>query len=754
VSTLTGPAPLPPLLTTPVVATAEGTPVVLNILAARAADQLNSPLVETLQDAAGPGNVITGTVEESAPDGTMTVTAQNGTSITVHHPPELPLEPGSAVVLRIIPTASAPQAMLLAVNGRPVFGRTTSAAAPAAASASASASASTAAASTARALPAPPALGSASVAASYIATISLEDEVAIETALSDDGLALTGASGNATAEPIGPSVVATLIRPAPAKLGQTPVPSGTRYLVTLREIGLADGAPSTPATRPLPATTPAAGSAPAASTTPALPGAAPVIAARPAAASVAALPEVTISAAALPEVPVSAAATVLLALQEAMQTPAPIPLPVLAPAAALLSPPMAETVAAALPAPAATTMVPPIALPDPPVEAAPALPVPTEAEIQPTPTAALLGLPPPAPTAADPNDQPVPAPAITAPSAETPPSGPIPQIAAATAVPTPSAVTQPATGIQNAVASPPINDAAAFQAQVLTLAGRVTAPRAPAETLVETAIGTLALPLPAPLPLGVAVQLRVSAVAPPQAAPHAGAAHGAPEPNEPVPDTAPPSLIEELVRALAPAGAGPISEIHQMLALQPGDGLAAAIISFLTGMRPSTPQRNADIPSRKALLDAGRKDLVDRLDRAGTEIGTTRPPHGPDGWTVTILPFLGQASVRPMRLYRKRHEDKDAGGKSKGKPSERFMLEVELKRMGPLQFDGLIRERRFDLVVRSRDPFAPPLQKLVEQVFQDGLLLTGWSGEIGFSRIGTFPMVPDPESSAHLDLGA
>ncbi len=87
-------------------------------------------------------------------------------------------------------------------------------------------------------------------------------------------------------------------------------------------------------------------------------------------------------------------------------------------------------------------------------------------------------------------------------------------------------------------------------------------------------------------------------------------------------------------------------------------------------------------------------------------------------------------------------------------PSDRFMLEVELKRMGPLQFDGLVRERRFDLVVRSREPFVPALQSQIERAFQDGLLITGWNGEIGFGRIGKFPMTPDPESSAHLDLGA
>jgi len=748
VSTLTGPALLPPIVTNPVVATAEGTPLVLNILAARAGDQLNSPLVETLQGAAGPGNVITGTVEESAPDGTVTVTAQNGTSITVHHPPELPLEPGSAVVLRIIPTASVPQAMLLAVNGRPVFARSTTAQSTPTQSAPpapvGTPAASTAIAGFARALPAPLAANTASIAAAFIATISLEDEVAIEAALGDDDLALAGAAGKSAAETAGPSVVATLIRPAPARLGQIPVPSGTRYLVTLREIGLADGAAPISTARPqtvaLPPTSPAA-----ATTTPLTPASvAPVAVLRPAAAPVLVLPEAS----------VSAAATVLLALQEAMQTPAPSPTPVAA----------AEV--AALPAPTVTAAIAPDAAAAPP-------PVLSSSPV--TMPIAVSGSPGTGDTAAPEGQSTGPAPeaALTVPAepsanAQAAPSSTVsvlagmasedmataaalPAVASMPAAPAPS---PPGSGTQLIQLPPAIDDPASFQAQILTLAGRVVAPRAPAETLVETGIGTLALPLPTPLPLGVAVQLRVSAVAPPQTAPHSAAAHGVLETAEAIFDTMPPSLVEELARVLAPSGPGLVTEIREVLAIQPGDGLAAAIISVLTGVRPGAATRGPDLPSRKALLAAGRGDLVARVDRAGGEIGTTRPPQGPDGWNVTILPFLGQASVRPMRLYRKRHEDKDADGKPKGKPSERFMLEVELKRLGPLQFDGLIRERRFDLVVRSREPFVAALQKLVEQVFQDGLLLTGWSGEIGFGRTGKFPMVPDPESAAHLDVGA
>jgi hypothetical protein len=701
VTTLTSPAALPPIITNPVAAPGGGTPLVVSILGARATGALNSPLVETLQDAAGPGNVITGTVAESAADGNVTVTTQNGSSISFHHPPELPLELGSTVVLRLLPTNSTPQAVLLAVNGRPITLR-------GAAGSGTPASTSPAAAAASAARPAASAPNTASVAASFIATISLEDEAAIESALDDTGLTLDAATDRTGADSVGPTVIATLIRPAPAKLGQAPVPSGTRYLVTLREVGHADAAAPVAARSAAPSG--------AAATTPATAASA----ARPAGTTALAVMQPV--AASPPEAPVSAAATVLLALQQAIDPPADTSPPEPLPAAADPAEPSPD---GQPPAPAANAAASPPSL----VGAA------ETAELGPAP------LDSPAPATMAPTDTDTAAPLPASDPAATEPA--TPSVSAADPAP----------------ATPPPEALVAFRPQITTLAGRVIAPRAPDETLVETPIGTLALPLPAPLPLGVGVQLRVTAIAPPQTAEHQLAGHAAaattphPELAEADFDTMPPTLVEELARVLAPAAPAAIDEIHAALALDAGDGLAAAIMTFLNGIRRAPP-RGGESPARRALVEGGRKDLAERLDRASRDIGTTRPAHGPDGWNVTILPFLGPASVRPMRLYRKRHDDKDADGKPRNTPTDRFMLEVELKRMGPLQFDGLVRERRFDLVVRSREPFVPPLQRQLEQAFQDGLLITGWRGEIGFGRIGTFPMMPDPESSAHLDLGA
>jgi len=663
VSSLTSAGPLPPILGN-LAQSPESNSVVLQVLSARAVGDATSPLVPTLLAASGPGNIVSGTVDSAQPDGTVTVLTRNGTFVTLHHPPELTLEPGNAVVLRVLTTAPVPQAAVLAVNGRPVVARPGSAA-PGPANPQPGSTGNAILSGRPAVGPALTPPNAASIAASLMATISFEDETAIEAAISGDGLALgTGAAQDADSAATGPTLVATLVRPAPAKLGQPPLPVGTRYLVTVRDVGTAEtSAPLNEPAEPEPS-----GAAPAepppkgtvSNSSDEIPAEVPIAIGTPTAAK-----------------PDQSAATysTLLAAQE--------------PAA---------------PPPVATAPTLPDAGPPPSVTTAP--PSPPVADAQPSTTTAGVATPPAQQTSSTP--------------------------ASATAAPQPAQ----------------IDDSAAFQAQSSVLAGRVASPRTDGETLVETAVGTLALPLPDPPPAGTAIQLKVSAVAPPILS-----EVRATGPSEASGATVPPTVVEAATSALAAAHAHLAAAIQTTLAFEPGTNLAAALFGFLAGQRQGNPSRSLDAPLRKALVEAGRGDLAARLDGAASLIGTTRTPQGPDGWTVTVLPFLGSLSTEPMRLYRKRIQDKDAEGKLR--VGQRFVLELELARQGQMQFDGMVRERRFDLVVRSATPLEEDLQAQVRQIFRDGMLISGWAGEMGFGRTGRYPLLPiQAEQHPSLDLGA
>lgn len=548
--------------------TAPAAVVVVQVLAAYGGDSVRNGLVQTLQTAAGPGNIVSGTISEVRADGTFTLQTKSGAEFSLQRPPDLSLAVGSAVTLRVVAVAPQPQVAILTIDGKLVNGFTTGTITP---PPTGQPGAPAAPPPLTTALPvAAPGLAPATLASTLFAAISLEDEVAIESALSGGGT-IAAQAADEVVQAQANSIVATLVRSAPARVGSAPIPVGTRYLATLA-VGNADAQPA---------------------------------------------------------------------------------------------------------GPTAARSLPPAAAPGPANAAGP-----TE--------------PPPGPNAP-----------------------------------------------QQAV--PPV-DLIGFKALTTVLAGRVLATSTDSETLVDTAVGTLSIPVQdAPPPIGAAIQLKIIAVAPPETA------------EKPVPVKAPAeetpprqSLLLEATQALVLTVPALAQQIQSQLSLAPNDRLTSLILNFLGGLKAGpTPARWPDPPTRKALVDAGRSDIATKLDTHASQIGQTRPAQ-PGDWSITVLPYLGLATTKPMRLYRRApdEEEQQKGG------GERFVIELEMVRLGAMQFDGLVRERRFDLVLRSEKPIADELKQVVEQTFRDSLLIAGWSGELSYARSGPVPMIPLSPDGAGVGLSA
>jgi hypothetical protein len=592
--------------------------VVVQVLASYGGDSVRNGLIQTLLNAAGSGNILSGIVADIRPDGTFTLQTKTGAELVLHHPPELPLTAGSAVTLRLVSISPTPQVSILTVDGKLVGSQLTgplspppnNAATPAPTTptpASNPATAGQAAAGQAPTgqpaslapgatpipgIPVPLPAGSlalppATLASTVLATISLADEVAIESALSGGAMSDTpvGEDALASAE----SVIATLVRAAPARAGGTPIPPGTRYLATV-SIGSADA--------------------------------------------------------------------------EAAKAPLPSQGPAQDPALGPAGPDADDQASTPIPA----------------------------------------------------DDPTVDDPMVDDPTVETPASAP-----------------------QQAAAGTPA-DLTNFKSLTTVLAGRVLTPPTANEILVETSVGTLSIPAQDPPPVGSAIQLKITAVAPPQTAVKPVVTKAPTEAALP-----PQPLLQDAVQALAQVAPALVQQIQDRLSLPASDQLTSMILNFLGGIKSGpTPARWPDPPSRKALVEAGRGDIATKLDAQASQIGQHRPAPAGE-WSITILPYLEMATTEPMRLYRRApdQEERERGG------GDRFVIELQLVRLGPLQFDGLVRDRRFDLVLRSEQPVEDGLKQLVERTFRDSLLIAGWAGEISYARTGPVPMIPlQPDGTA------
>ncbi|GGF39128.1 hypothetical protein GCM10011611_51860 [Aliidongia dinghuensis] len=557
--------------------------VVVQVLGSYGGDSVRNGLVQTLQEAAGTGSVITGTVTDVRADGTFSLQTKAGPELLLHHPPELPLTVGANVALRIVSVAPTPQVAILTVDGKLVSSQLTGPVNPPQTSPPQTSPLQAGAPTPTAAPPASgPILPPATLASTLFAALSFEDEVAIEQALSGNAGANSGGvsgglaplSTQAVGTPItadAESVIATLVRPAPARPGSAPIAAGTRYLATIA-IGETDTPTAPPAVR-----------------------------------------------------------------------------------------------------------------------------------TQPSVASSLFDSPTDPPTAEPSGDENTPLPSQPAAPQTTPAQAPRPL------------------------------DLTDFTALTTTLAGRVLASSTASETLVDTALGTLLIPVQdTPPPTGAAAQLKITAVAPPVTTDKPESAKApAIEAAEPQP------VLQAAAEALATLAPALAQQVQAQLSLPPSDQLTALILNFLGGLKTPAPAPRWPEPTiRKALVDAGRTDLATKLDLEASRIGQVQPAP-PGEWSVTVLPFLGSATSKPMRLYRRTPdaEERERGG------GDRFVIELQLVRLGALQFDGLVRERRFDLVLRSERPLDDGLKALAERTFRDSLLISGWSGELSYARTGPVPLV-------------
>jgi len=161
---------------------------------------------------------------------------------------------------------------------------------------------------------------------------------------------------------------------------------------------------------------------------------------------------------------------------------------------------------------------------------------------------------------------------------------------------------------------------------------------------------------------------------------------------------------------------------------------------------------NGSWPGTKStsVLDvAGHRALHERLDGDVAELRQLAQPASGD-WRIFVLPLLDGGVVRPVRLYLRRRQ----AGRAPADQGARFVLDVDLSRLGAVQLDGLVRQQRFDLVLRSHRAIPPEIRQAITQVFHDASSAAGLSGDIIFTTASRFAVAPLEALRGHVGFEA
>jgi hypothetical protein len=190
---------------------------------------------------------------------------------------------------------------------------------------------------------------------------------------------------------------------------------------------------------------------------------------------------------------------------------------------------------------------------------------------------------------------------------------------------------------------------------------------------------------------------------------------------------------------------------------QTGPKLAAGLMTAAAAVRSGDVEQllGAFLASRK--LPVGKEDVVRRLRQEFSQIADLAKDQPDVDWRALFLPVYDERiGLTQINLYYR--QGHGSGGKDDPEQKNsgtRFVIEVNFALLGAFQLDGLVRRKRFDLMIRSRKRLTQAQRREIHGIFEEALGLNGYAGSLEFRTVETFPVAPlDEMQQSHSRMTA
>ncbi len=247
--------------------------------------------------------------------------------------------------------------------------------------------------------------------------------------------------------------------------------------------------------------------------------------------------------------------------------------------------------------------------------------------------------------------------------------------------------------------------------------------------IIQTHAGPLVLATRTPLTPGSTVTFEVLSQAPsPAGTADASSTHGI-RPHAIMTERWP--ALQEAVTTLNQVNPAAAQQLVNAVLPQPGAALGNNILFFLMALSGGDLHGwFGDGPIRA--LQRAKPELLARLRDDFGQI--ERIAREPGEWRTTLIPFLNGAEIDPIRLSLRNAAEDDANDGSENAKGIRFIIDLDLSRLGRFQLDGMVHhgEKRMDLIVRTDDFLPRPIENGIRDIFRDAADVTGIKGGIAF----------------------
>ena len=209
--------------------------------------------------------------------------------------------------------------------------------------------------------------------------------------------------------------------------------------------------------------------------------------------------------------------------------------------------------------------------------------------------------------------------------------------------------------------------------------------------------------------------------------------------------------LEQSIQALEKVQESSTHRLINSIIPRPGNALISNVIFFLSALKTGDlnswmGEKTLRVIERHQPNIAGRiKDDFSALSKMIEE------PQSGD-WRVALVPVNSSDGMHLIRILLRQNDEETLTGEIS---HNRFIIDVQLSRIGRMQLDGLVREEgnSLELIIRSDTHLTRKMQDDIRAIFRETTNESGIKGGINFQAApANFIEIPDPKDTHNIGL--
>ncbi len=162
--------------------------------------------------------------------------------------------------------------------------------------------------------------------------------------------------------------------------------------------------------------------------------------------------------------------------------------------------------------------------------------------------------------------------------------------------------------------------------------------------------------------------------------------------------------------------------------------IPAAALLFIAAVKAGDINAWLGEKNVDSLRRMGKAEFVSRMVREFSGLNKLASEPVTPEWRGMSIPMYGEGQIDKIQLYYRHSDhgdDRDEEQAQKGRGT-RFIMDLNLSQMGPVQLDGYVRGKIVDLAVRTQHPFSAAMRHTMTQRYIRALEAGGFEGSLIF----------------------